>query len=248
MLSGAEEVLFPAQFAGNITNYSDDGTTLRGAYGYRWRAHWDFDQLDTVIDLLKRDPHTRRAVLTMWDPVCDLGRDSKDLPCNTQVYFQARLGELNMTVTNRSNDLVWGALGANAVHMAALHEYVATSIGMELGIYYQFTNNLHVYEGWEDKFHRAPDRWYRANPSPRRWKWSPENLRIGEAQRFVEYKYTNGKYASRILRDNAIPMLKSWYDYKAGEVNSAILHAAQIHDDDWKRACVLWLERRKLDG
>jgi len=249
MLAGSDDVSFPSKFAGNIAQYSDDGATLHGAYGWRWRAHFAFDQLSTLINLLKRDPTTRRAVLTMWDPIVDLGRQSLDLPCNTQVYFQARNGRLNMTVTNRSNDLVWGMLGANAVHMTALHEYVSCAAGLDLGTYYQFTNNLHVYEGWTDRFNSAPDRWYNSAGAFKRWKWSPDNLGIVDAQRFVENGLdTEDKYASRILRDNAVPMMLAWNDYKAGEIDSAILHAAQIHDADWSRGCVLWLQRRKLNG
>lgn len=248
MLSGAEDVAFPARFASNIASYSDDGTTLHGAYGYRWRSHFDqLDQLDTVIGLLKRDPFTRRAVVAMWDPIADLGRNSKDLPCNTQIYFQARGAVLNMTVTNRSNDLVWGCLGANAVHMAALHEYIASAVGMSPGTYYQFTNNLHVYAGWEDRFCSVPDRWYTGAGVYKRWKWSPENLNLDEAQRFVEDGLdTDEKYASRILRDNAIPMLHAWTEYKSGDLDSAILQAQEIHDLDWRRACLMWLNRRKL--
>lgn len=36
MLAGRSDVHFPARFAGNIVNYSDDGDTLHGAYGRRW--------------------------------------------------------------------------------------------------------------------------------------------------------------------------------------------------------------------
>jgi thymidylate synthase len=248
MLAGSEDASFPSKFAKNIANYSDDGATLHGAYGWRWRNHWDFDQLDALIQLLRREPHTRRAVLSMWDPVSDLGRDSKDLPCNTQVYFQAKGSVLNMTVTNRSNDLVWGCLGANAVHMAALHEYVAGATNMYTGTYYQFTNNLHIYEGWTDRYSPAPNRWYTAARGFQRWKWCPDNLGLAEAQRFVEMGLdTDVSYASRILRDNATPMLKAWTAYKGGDINEAIDHAEGIFDRDWNKACVQWLQRRLVN-
>jgi len=50
-----------------------------------------------------------------------------------------------MCVTNRSNDAVWGALGANAVHFSMLQEYLAVMIGCAVGKYWQVTNNLHLY-------------------------------------------------------------------------------------------------------
>ena len=67
----------------------------------------------------------------MWDAKQDLSHrnESKDLPCNTHVYFSIREGFLDMTVCNRSNDLIWGCCGANAVHMSFLQEYVATMWG-----------------------------------------------------------------------------------------------------------------------
>lgn len=52
---------------------------------------------------------------------------------------------LDMTVTNRSNDLIWGCLGANVVHFSFLQEYLAARIGVEVGLYHHFTNNMHVY-------------------------------------------------------------------------------------------------------
>ncbi|MBW2561908.1 MAG: hypothetical protein JRE40_13780 [Deltaproteobacteria bacterium] len=52
---------------------------------------------------------------------------------------------LNMTVCNRSNDFVWGMLGANAVHMTLLQELIAKASGFKLGMYHVFSNNCHVY-------------------------------------------------------------------------------------------------------
>ena len=51
-----------------------------------------------------------------------------------------------MTVCNRSNDLIWGCCGANAVHMSYLQEYVASMVNVKVGTYTQFTQNLHAYK------------------------------------------------------------------------------------------------------
>ena len=42
-------------------------------------------------------------------------------------------GRLQMTVHCRSNDIIWGTYGANAVHFSILQEYVAARIGVDLG-------------------------------------------------------------------------------------------------------------------
>lgn len=167
MLAGRNDVAFPHYYAPMML-YSDDAATLNGAYGYRWRHHFGYDQLAVIIAELKANPASRRCVLAMWDAednkeVIDINggvreydngyigdlkfaiAGSKDVPCNTHVYFRIHERSLDMTVCNRSNDVVWGAYGANAVHFSMLQEYIAASVGVGVGVYYQVANNYHVY-------------------------------------------------------------------------------------------------------
>tara|TARA_R110002020_G_scaffold165813_5_gene353551 strand:+ start:13243 stop:14319 length:1077 start_codon:yes stop_codon:yes gene_type:complete len=149
MLGGRSSVDEVVWFNKNMKSFSDDGSFFHGAYGRRWRQHFGFnktDQLSIIIERLKKDPSDRRCVLSIWDTEVDLGGDSLDHPCNTQVYFKVREGQLNMTVCNRSNDMIWGAYGANAVHFSMLHEYMAGMIGVSVGVYTQISDSLHVYE------------------------------------------------------------------------------------------------------
>jgi len=159
MLAGHNDLDFPQYFNSNFKSYSDDGHTVRGAYGHRWRNWFGYDQLEEVIRQLVEDPSTRRAVLTMWDAGAtaygtgnhqwpekgDLLATSKDKPCNTHIYFRVVHNKLDMTVCNRSNDIYWGAYGANAVHMSMLQEFVAGAIGKQVGMYFQLSNNYHLY-------------------------------------------------------------------------------------------------------
>jgi thymidylate synthase len=148
MLAGKNDVETVAKLAANMANYSDDGETLHGAYGHRWREWFGIDQINQIITELIANPTSRRCVLQMWDGSVDLGfaiLGKKDVPCNTAIYFDPLGDELNMTVSNRSNDLVWGAYGANVVHMSMLHSYVAHMVGKKVGTYYQMSNNLHLY-------------------------------------------------------------------------------------------------------
>jgi len=247
MLSGSNDVSFPAKFAKQIAEYSDDGETLHGAYGHRWRHHFGTDQIDRVVEVLRRDPKSRRAVIAMWDPTDDLDVQSKDLPCNTHIYFRVYCGRLSMTVCNRSNDLVWGMLGANIVHLSILQEYLAGALEMETGSLFQFTNNLHIYEGWEDKYAPAPDRWYR-NREYKNWLFCPNNLGLEEARRFVK-EGLKGTYQDRILNRNAVPMLKAWEEYRGDRTWSVIFsYLEEVYDDDWGRACMQWMERRLNEG
>lgn len=90
----------------------------------------------------------------------DLVGTWRDRPCNTQAYLRVRrvnrdLDEgswncgpqfLDMMVTCRSNDIIMGAYGANAVHFSVLLEYLAARIGVAPGRYTQVSWNYHAYE------------------------------------------------------------------------------------------------------
>jgi len=149
MLEGRNDVASISNYVKRMLTYSDDGKTLQGAYGHRWRNHFGIDQLLSVVNKLQVSPEDRRVVLTMWDPTIDLGmgqRYSKDIPCNTHVYFKIRDNRLLMTVCCRSNDIIWGTYGANAVHMSMLQEFVANALGVEVGVYTQISDSYHAYE------------------------------------------------------------------------------------------------------
>lgn len=165
MLAGDNDIEFPTFFASNYGQYSDDGKTMWDAYGWRWRRFFGWDQLAAIISELRTNPTSRRCVLSMWNPMgipeywasdetpyssynddfCVATHDGKAVPCNTHAYFDCRSGKLNMTVCNRSNDALFGCYGANLVHMSFLLEYVAMRVGKPVGVYRQFSNNLHAY-------------------------------------------------------------------------------------------------------
>lgn len=159
MLAGRDDPEYLNIFIPSFgSRYAEMDTTGRlwGAYGHRWRNNFQFDQLDDVVARLRADSSDRRCVIQMWDCDRDLYKPShpaqpKDVPCNTQIYPRVRFDRpsgkwvLDITVTCRSNDLIWGAYGANAVHFSVLQEYLAARIGVGVGVYYQVSNNMHVY-------------------------------------------------------------------------------------------------------
>lgn len=271
MLAGRNDVNYVARYASNMRSFSDDGRTLNGAYGYRWRHHFAtvsptdenevvvIDQLETCIARLAKDPNDRRVVLGMWDPSWDLVRTSKDLPCNTHIYFRVDDGFLNMTVCNRSNDVVWGACGANAVHMSFLQEYVARSLGLKVGRYWQTSNNMHLYVNTHGDlmenqsalftpsvYEPSEDRPHPATPvpimsvEPEVWRqdlhmWMEEGVTIGLRESW--------------FRRVAHPVKCAWDHYKDGEgidrYDGAIEILEQCAAPDWRVACTEWMERRR---
>lgn len=156
MLAGRNDVEYLEQFVPRMATFAEDNGLLHGAYGYRWRKHYDFDQIDWAVKHLANDPSSRRCVINMWDPDAD-NEPKNDLPCNTQLMFRVVGNALNMTVLNRSNDAIWGAYGANCVHFSFLQEFMACALELEVGRMFQFTNNLHIYlenAAWK-RFHTA---------------------------------------------------------------------------------------------
>lgn len=165
IIAGRHDVAPLAWFNSKIAEYSDDGEKFNAPYGQRMRQDYG-DQLMKVVQVLRDDPFSRRAVVQIWCPMKDLyEQSSKDLACNTEVVFGLRNGHLNMTVFNRSNDAIWGAYGANAVQFAFVQRYVADKLGVACGWYVQVSNNFHVYEdnpywiAWKnnEQMHRHPD-------------------------------------------------------------------------------------------
>lgn len=151
MLAGDNSLVPLLRYNPGMAQYSDDARTLRGtAYGHKWRTWFGYDQLNMAITRLREDPTDRRIVMTMWDPRAEWkDPKSKDLSCNLQVVFSVvkRKGvdELDMMVTNRSNDLIYGCLGSNVFHFSFILEFVALHAGLKPGRLHQVTANLHAY-------------------------------------------------------------------------------------------------------
>jgi len=144
MLAGDSKLEFVVQFNARMASYGENGIQW-GAYGKRWYIYFGKNQIVGVINELMKNPNSRRAVIGIWDPCLDLTHEGPDVPCNTTIYLDLRNDVLNMTVCCRSNDMLWGAYGANAVHFSILQEVIAHELRVPMGVYRQFSNNFHIY-------------------------------------------------------------------------------------------------------
>lgn len=256
MLAGRNDVAFVANFAKSMATFSDNGTTLHGAYGHRWRKWFLVDQLDAIVKSMAENNASRREVLSMWDPYEDpsvAAQGGKDVPCNTQAYFRARadgLGghELDLTVTCRSNDIVWGAYGANVVHFSLLLEYMADRLGMRMGRYYQVSNNYHAYIDRPDVARLMS---YASAPgcplaAPRHLYQHPLGAgapgfddAVNEALQGL-VPSASFPFIDTVLR----PMLAAHRLHKAGDTVAAMELLKPRLDIDWLDAGHAWLSRR----
>lgn len=276
MLAGRDDVQFPAHFAANIASFSDDGEKIAGAYGQRWRQRFGYDQLQMIISELKANPQSRRCVLSMWDANGNDGVASgtvietdlwlamnggKDVPCNTQCYFDTLGGKLNMTVTCRSNDAIWGCYGANMVHFSMLLEYVAGATGIPMGVYRQFSNNFHIYLDRPDvqRLHDVDgtptvgvdDRYVTAGLAP--YPLMP----LGNAKDFdadlklffelwqPDVPMVAGDFESDFFAEVAVPLWNAHVAYKDNWFNLAYRNIGCCAAEDWQVASHEWLKRRE---
>lgn len=287
MLAGREDVASLAKYSSKIAQYSDDGKIFHGAYGYRWRKHFWYpaenenhdyvyvDQIAAIIKLLRKDPTTRRVVLQMWDPGYDLAPQAGyelpcsytpglDFPCNQSALFSiSEERGLDMTVFNRSNDLILGCLGANYVHFGFLHEYVARKVGVEVGRYNQISNNLHVYTwNWKPKewlagydqskltmFDSGLVSYDSITPVP---LMSKENESFDNELEIIVDLYgaekANGKVTlnSDFLWKTVRPMLAAFAFHKRRDYGQAKDWLGFVEAEDWRIVGQQWIEKRRV--
>ena len=253
MLAGRRDVAFPDLFNSRLKQYSDNGKTFNAAYGYRWRNHFDYDQLVEIIKLLRRDKQTRQAVMQIWEPE-DLTKKTKDKACNTQVLFDCRGERLNMTVFNRSNDIWYGAYGANAVHFSFMQEFVASSVGLRVGVYRQVSNNLHLYTELYDTNrlldmppeYETFDKYIQGlvRPMPIMLDNDYRGF-LNDCEKFCDSPFNQfAKYTHPWFRSVALPIAMISKQRRTGE-STGLEWAEQVKASDWRIAATEWIERRE---
>lgn len=260
ILGGSKRVDLPSVFLNSIARFSDDGMTFHGAYGYRLRKAFGFDQIMRAIELLVTKPDTRQCVMSIWHPELDMRANTKDMPCNDMVMLDIVDGRLNMTVCNRSNDVIWGAYGANAVQFSILQEFIAVYAKLERGLYVQQSNNYHVYtdnpfwlafkEGKHDAGHVVnpyTTEQVRARPIADSTTDAVHLLadcegmcaQVENGESLLTYEYRSS-FGQSVVR----PAVRAYMLYKATQYQSAIRVLEEVAATDWRLAMQQWVQRR----
>jgi len=272
MLAGRNDAAFLNQYVSDFgARFAEPDGRIWGGYGTRWRGWFirelydvpagaspveSIDQLTYVVDALKKNPDDRRVVIQMWDPVQDLGAAKKDVPCNTQVYprvvrkYKTRGGEmtyddvLDITVMCRSNDIVWGAYGANAVHFSVLQEYLAAGVGCGIGTMYQLSNNFHGYVEIFEKQKPSFLNPYIVN----NWRHFPLVNNFATFDEEVRYFCQNPTsefvFTNHFFNEVAVPAAMAYRLWRNKTRVAALHECERIKADDWRLACANWMQRR----
>lgn len=141
---GKNGVDFISAFGSMWKKLSDDGVTNNSAYGYIMRYKFGFDQIEKVIELLKKDPNSRRAVINLNTPNESV-IETRDEPCTIALDFLIRDNKLYCTGMMRSND-IWFGLPYDIAFFMELQKLIADVIGVEYGTYTHFAVSLHAYD------------------------------------------------------------------------------------------------------
>jgi len=133
-------------FIGSYDKFSSDGEIVDGSYANRlYSYNYEMTQLEQAYSLLKKDPATRRAVVTMYRGKEDLwGEGGLNTPCTLSLQFLLRDDRLHAITTMRSNDYHLG-LTYDVFNFTMIQEWLARRLGVELGQYFHNDGSLHIY-------------------------------------------------------------------------------------------------------
>jgi thymidylate synthase len=143
---------FVAHYIREYRKFDEKGKIF-GGYGPRLFKRWKgVRQFDNLINILKKRPTTRQAVLQLFDSR-DLAKPHKDIPCTCTLQFLVREDKLHLIVYMRSNDVIKG-LPHDIFCFTMLQEIAARTLEVELGTYKHCVGSLHLYDVDQEKAKR----------------------------------------------------------------------------------------------
>ncbi|MBR4735152.1 MAG: thymidylate synthase, partial [Bacteroidales bacterium] len=133
--------------------WADEHGNLGPVYGHQWRS-WScpngraIDQLSGVINLIQRNPDSRRMLVTAWNPA---EVDQMALPpCHCLFQFYVADGKLSCQLYQRSADVFLG-VPFNIASYALLTMMIAQVCGLEPGEFIHTTGDTHIYRNHFDQ-------------------------------------------------------------------------------------------------
>lgn len=124
----------------------DKNGNVNSNYGYQWNKG---NQINYIVNELKNNKNSRRASISIYDAK-DRYNFENDTPCTYAINFNIIDNKLNMSVMMRSNDL-WFGFCNDQYCFSKLQQLIAKKLNMQIGTYYHFTNNLHLYNNFLNK-------------------------------------------------------------------------------------------------
>ena len=137
--------------------WADENGELGPIYGHQWR-NWGgsgIDQIQNAIDLIKKDPLSRRIIVNAWN-VADVPRMALP-PCHTMFQFYVINGYLDCQLYQRSADMALG-IPFNIASYALLTAMVANECDLKPRFFVHTIGDAHIYMNHVDGLRRQLER------------------------------------------------------------------------------------------
>lgn len=122
--------------------WADADGDLGPVYGKQWRDFGGVDQIETLIEMIKTSPDSRRLIVSAWNPV-----DVPEMalpPCHTMWQVRILGGKLHLQLYQRSADMFLG-VPFNIASYALLAHMLAHVTGYEVGSFVHTLGDAHIY-------------------------------------------------------------------------------------------------------
>lgn len=140
------------------------------------------NQLEYVVETLKKDPNSRRVMINLWD--IDSLPEMALTPCCYNLLFNILDGKLYMQLNIRSSDVALG-LPFNIFQFQVLHKLIAHECKVEPADMIVMISNLHYYDRHEEKLLNQvdydelfPDATLKINYPESIWDFKPEMVEV----------------------------------------------------------------------
>jgi thymidylate synthase len=274
ILGGRGDVEFISYYLKNMRKYSDGKGEFHAPYGIRLRKAgmhrsadkftYARDQFADCYELLRKEPDTRQAIITFWNPAYDNPLwKTADKPCNIAMQFLIRNGKLHFTIFNRSNDVNYGLFNTNVVQFSVLLETMAMLLDIPVGFQTHLSNSLHLYDAQDEITSRVLNAEYQfnaydhVNSHPFAMKDSSlgfnkfSQLVVELDMFFVEEEriregdttFPDGEQNSFTLLNDGLTLARSFYAYKHENYSEALSSLSSLNDDAIYISCCEFLER-----
>ncbi|MYV58100.1 thymidylate synthase [Streptomyces sp. SID3212] len=201
-LSGRDDLDFIAYYAPSISKYSADGRRLTGtAYGRALFGAADGrpDQWPLVVETLREDPDSKRAVIQIFRGEELAVLANPDVSCTLGLQFLLREGALHAVAFMRAND-VYRGMTSDVFSFTFLQEMLARELGVPVGSYVHQVGSLHLYDPDHDRAlevladpasGEAPPWEFPAMPTGDNWPWVREVLAVEERLRLGRHRFAD---------------------------------------------------------
>ena len=171
----------------------------------------EIDQLQDIIDVLKKDMYSKACVAMTWHVQDELMRKHKSSPCLVLIQAMIQDEKLNLTVFFRSHDMTQG-WPENAYGCAAIQKEIANAIKIESGLLTIISGSAQIYAHYYEQVKEMLKKYYKHE----------DNFKDARGNYTVDYD--NGKIIVKHLHPETHQLIDMFDGTTAKEVYTQIAH------------------------